>query len=273
MNPVLTLSKNTKGRDILCTDVHGQYHLLKQALVAINFNPEVDRLIIAGDLIDRGKNSKLALNWASKDYCFATIGNHDAQHIFHRELNKFSKNLACMPPDPWFVELEGNQYEQYFDEFKKHIYPALEIETSKGMIGVIHGELPLGETWKSAKERLNNLDYDFLYECIWNRDLAKIAQRESLTKVEQKAYIVPDLKWMIHGHSPSSKFDYHPYSLANRLYIDTAAYKASKPEKYPTAGITLFDAENPIKPLYTTAKRELIYATQIKKENSNELSY
>lgn len=273
MNKVLKLKLNTKGRDIIVADVHGQYHLLKTALTKVKFDPKKDRIVIAGDLIDRGKNSKLALDWVEKEYCFATIGNHDAQHIFHRDLKLFSKNLACLPVDPWFVELEDEEYESYFDRLKAATYPAIEIETKKGLIGVVHGELPYGETWSSAKERLNKQDYDFLYDCMWGRDLAKLAQKDSLTRKEQINYIVKDVKWMIHGHSPAKCFDYYPYSLANRLYIDTAAYKASKPEKYPTAGITLFDAANPLVPIYTTGKRELVFAKQRNKESDIENSF
>jgi serine/threonine protein phosphatase 1 len=260
MNNVLTLPLNTKGRDILVADPHGQFHLLKNALKNIAFDPERDRLIIAGDLIDKGQNSVAALDWAEKDYCYGVIGNHDAQHIFHNESNLFSKSLFCSPIDPWYCDLEKGEYRAYFTKLKAALYPAIEIETKNGTVGVIHGELPLGETWSSAKERLNNKDYDFLHDCMWGRDLAKIAQKNELSEDNQRGYAVPDAVWMIHGHSPSSKLKFHPYTLANRLYLDTGACKASKPEKYPTAGITLFDAADPLSPLFTTGKRELIFA-------------
>jgi serine/threonine protein phosphatase 1 len=256
----LELSINQQGRDIIVADPHGQFHLLKSALVAINFDRKKDRLIIAGDLIDKGEYSISALKWAELDYCFGVIGNHDAQHIFHQDLNLFNKSLTCMPPDPWFVSLEGDEYDKYFDRLKNALYPAIEIETAGGVIGVLHAELPLGETWTSTKSRLNNKDYDFLRDCIWGRCLANLAQKSNLSEKEQVPYLVKDAKWMIHGHSPAKTLDYHPYSLANRLYIDTGAHKASKPHKYPAAGITLFDASNPTVPLYTTGLRELKFA-------------
>jgi serine/threonine protein phosphatase 1 len=263
MNNVLTLPLNQKGRDIIVADPHGQFHLLKSALKEINFDHKKDRLIIAGDLIDKGKYSQSALKWAEQDYCFSVIGNHDAQHIFYREFKLFNKSLMCSPIDSWYVSLEGDEYHKYFDRLKSALYPAIEIETAGGNVGILHAELPLGETWTSAKNRLNNKDYDFLRDCIWGRNLTNIAQKENLSKKEQVPYLVKDAKWMIHGHSPAKELGYYPYSLANRLYLDTGAHKASKPQKYPAAGITLFDASNPTVPLYTTGKRELLFASQV----------
>lgn len=253
MNNVLRLKKNLLGRDIIVTDVHGCFLLLKESLVHIDFDKNRDRLIIAGDLVDRGPNSYVAAKWVAQKWCFAAIGNHDAQFAFHKSLKLFKQSLACFPVDPWFVDISEEEYNAFCAALRKHLYPAIEIETVNGLVGIVHGELPLGNNWGDLVNRLNNKDYDFLHDCIWSRELSKIAQ--NLNGKNEQDYHVPDVAHLFHGHSPSRKLDYKPYKLANRYYIDTAAFKAENPDKYPTAGITLFDVNNPLEPLYCSSQQ------------------
>lgn len=259
MNKVLRLPINHLGRDIVVADPHGEFALLKQALKAIAFNTNQDRLFIAGDLVDKGKNSIAAAQWVQKPYCYGVIGNHDAQYIFQDELSKFSKSLICAPIDPWFINLGKDELTQFGKLLKTHLYPAIEIETASGLVGIVHGEVPESLTWPVMVNRLNKPDYDLLRDCIWDRSLANKAIR-GLPEEEQRPYFLNDVQHVFHGHSPAKKLDFYPYRLANRYYIDTAAYKSKNPDKYPTAGITLFDATQPERPLYTTGNRALVFA-------------
>lgn len=261
MNPVLRLPMNQKGRDIVVADPHGQFSLLKKALVAIEFNTETDRLIIAGDLVDRGENSIVSAQWIAQPYCYSVVGNHDAQFLFSKSQELFRQSLVCMPLDPWFCSLSDTQLEHFENELRKHLYPAIEIETANGLVGIVHAEVPSGLSWTEMTSRLNQSDYELLYSCIWNREIAKECIR-GIPSEEQEVYRINDIAYVFHGHTNAKKLNYYPYRVANRLYIDTAAYKAGK-DKYPTAGITLFDASIPDKPLYTTGTRALIYADQL----------
>jgi serine/threonine protein phosphatase 1 len=251
MNNVLRLKKNLIGRDIIVTDPHACFLLLKESLTKVFFNKHKDRLFIAGDLVDRGENSHVAAEWIKQDWCFSVIGNHDAPFAFSGREHLFSKNLTCFPCDPWFSKITEDEFKSFCEVFKTHLYPAIEIETDNGLVGIVHGELPIGNSWTDLVNKLNANDYDFLHDCIWNRHLAKIAQ--SSMDNENLEYHVPDVSHLFHGHSPSKKLDYMPYNLANRYYIDTAAHKHVKSHKYPNAGITLFDITNPNEPIYTSS--------------------
>lgn len=57
---VLRLPRNTRGRDLIITDPHGAYDLVWVAMKAANFDPSCDRLLVGGDLIDRGAGSARA---------------------------------------------------------------------------------------------------------------------------------------------------------------------------------------------------------------------
>lgn len=262
MNKVLRLPINLKGRDIIVADPHGQFHLLKKALKAIQFNKHEDRLIIAGDLVDKGSNSEAAAKWLKKPYCYAAMGNHDAQFAFIHDSDKFSQSITCSPFHPWFLHLGGDELEAFCSTLRNRLYPAIEIETASGLVGVIHGEVPESLSWPDVVSRLNQLDYDLLHDCMWGRNYANKAVRNTTTK-KRSTDFVEGVSHVFHGHSPSKKLQYYPYRMANRYFIDTAAYKANMPDQYPTAGITLFDIAHPDKPLYTTGAMKLKFADEI----------
>ena len=63
------ISRNPKGTDWLCGDLHGQHDALQNALFESGFDSAVDRLFLLGDVIDRGPKSKALLTWVlATDY-------------------------------------------------------------------------------------------------------------------------------------------------------------------------------------------------------------
>ena len=54
---VRRLLENTRGRDFVVGDLHGCLPDLKALLTTVSFNPDKDRLIAVGDLVDRGPES------------------------------------------------------------------------------------------------------------------------------------------------------------------------------------------------------------------------
>lgn len=255
MLKVLRLPINTKGRDIIVGDVHGCFLALKRALISIKFNKNVDRLIIAGDLVDRGPNSKVAVDWIQQPWCFSVMGNHDLQYAFLNDSAKFSQSIVCMPPDPWWVELEEGGLEAIGEMLRANLPPAIEIDTRKGLVGIVHADVPRGLSWTKMVDGLNAKDYDLLHDCVWSRDNANLAIK-GVSLQEEVKFKLDNVAHVFHGHSPARKLDYKPYQLANRYFIDTAAYKAKKTEKYPCAGITLYDANDPDVPVYQPYKIE-----------------
>jgi serine/threonine protein phosphatase 1 len=71
------LKNNTVGKDYFVGDIHGCYEQLMEALVKIKFNPDVDRLISVGDLVDRGADSVKCLNLLKEPWFHAVSGNHE----------------------------------------------------------------------------------------------------------------------------------------------------------------------------------------------------
>ncbi|TAL56731.1 MAG: serine/threonine protein phosphatase [Nanoarchaeota archaeon] len=76
-------------------DIHGNYELLKKVLGKANFSYEDDKLIILGDIVDRGKYSKECIEELTKikNKVFI-IGNHDAR--FQKWLIKGGMHLIWL---------------------------------------------------------------------------------------------------------------------------------------------------------------------------------
>lgn len=67
-------------RYLLISDIHGELDLFEQLLDKVKYNPKEDQLVLLGDYIDRGPNSRGVLNkvMALKDEGAIVLrGNHD----------------------------------------------------------------------------------------------------------------------------------------------------------------------------------------------------
>ncbi|BBP02108.1 symmetrical bis(5'-nucleosyl)-tetraphosphatase [Sulfuriferula nivalis] len=58
-------------------DLQGCFPALQQMLELIAYDPAQDRIILLGDLVNRGTNSLAVLRWARDNQISAVLGNHD----------------------------------------------------------------------------------------------------------------------------------------------------------------------------------------------------
>jgi len=132
--------KNTVGKDYVVGDIHGCYTQLQQELDAIGFDHKTDRLFSVGDLVDRGPESELSMEWLAKPWFHAVRGNHDQMAIdavegFYEPSNYLANGGA------WFLGLPDGHRRLFADLF--NTLPLwIEVETDKGLVGIIHGDGP-----------------------------------------------------------------------------------------------------------------------------------
>lgn len=76
-NLVKTLDPNTRGRDFVIGDLHGEYVLMEDLLDHVQFDIDNDRLISVGDLVDRGPFSLDCLRLLDEYWFHCVKGNHE----------------------------------------------------------------------------------------------------------------------------------------------------------------------------------------------------
>lgn len=91
-------------RTIIVGDVHGCLAEFTMLVNRVGYRPGVDRLIVAGDLVDRGVDSAGVISYAMSIGAEAVQGNHDAKLL--RRLEHVQKSVTNpkyrnpMYPDP-----------------------------------------------------------------------------------------------------------------------------------------------------------------------------
>lgn len=227
--------QNTKGRDLIIGDIHGCFTKVQQRLYEINFDPSVDRLFSVGDLVDRGPESKLALEWLAKPWFHAVQGNHEDMAIRWGKPNCMmdARNYVANG-GAWNIANTMEERAEFSQAFAE-LPIAIELDTPNGPIGIVHAACPC-DSWADFAEamktgwvktptgmRNSKGAIDELIEgATWSRSRIQ-AMDDSM---------VQDIRAVVVGHTPMQRMT----SLGNTIYIDTAGWHPSG------AGFTILDA-------------------------------
>lgn len=235
----MTIQKRT----IVISDIHGCFDLFSELLSKCEYNTKTDQLILLGDYIDRGMQSKSVIDWIMQHpTVIALRGNHDDAflHVLEHplELSEFDQfvienggveTIFSYLGSNWFLDPNGNILKdehfllRYVDakreivnRYPEHIrwlqnLPYAHQDASR--IYVHAGINPLISHWsKTSKEDL-----------LWIRELF---HRHG--KLDQT-----DGKMVIFGHTPTSYLHkqrglYDPWIQTDRIGIDGAAYRTGQ---------------------------------------------
>lgn len=217
---------NTAGSDFVVGDIHGQFTLLQQRLDEIGFNPVYDRLFCPGDLVDRGPESHLTLEWLAKPWFHATSGNHDDYVIRHDscDVGNWHQNGGS-----WFQDLTDEQKQAFQAAFS--ILPvAIDIQTPAGKVGIVHAECPFG-SWEELLAELQQEKCKrrklVKNSCMWSRNRLKMNDESLVSGVE----------FVVVGHSPIL----YPVKLGNHVYIDTCGWDPANGGKFSILNLTAME--------------------------------
>lgn len=225
---VKRFSANTAGRDLIVGDIHGHFTKLQEALDAVGFDPNRDRLFSVGDLVDRGPECDQALEWLAFPWFHAVQGNHEDMAIrwpnghmdpYNYMANGGGWNISN-PPD---VQAE-------FAETFKALPVAIELETAQGLVGIVHAECPTDD-WGAFTLLLQS-------PAISNNErnhLINMAQWSRRRIEERRDDYVHGVRAVVVGHTPMVNWT----SLGNTIFIDTGGWLQTR---FPDRRFTILDA-------------------------------
>ncbi|WP_273826329.1 metallophosphoesterase [Pseudomonas asplenii] len=204
-------SLNTRGRDFAVGDIHGHFSRLQAALDQIGFNPECDRLFSVGDLVDRGPQSELALQWLERPWFAAVQGNHEALAIQHAQGLSLDQAMYRASGGGWFIDSSAQSQRRFAAGFAR-LPIALEVETRLGPVGIVHADCPFA-SWGELRDYLSgDTQAQIAVEevCQWSR--SRVRNHDTSGIREVRAVLV--------GHTTQRQ----PTVLGNVYHIDTGGW-------------------------------------------------
>lgn len=233
---VLRLPINTQGRDFVIGDIHGAYDLVKRGMRAVQFDQARDRLFCVGDLIDRGPDSHRCLEFMKQPYVYACRGNHDADFLQVDLAGLRVLGQVNWQGLGWVNEVPDRKLE----EIRRHLAQlplVIEIETARGLVGLVHADVPEGLTWQEFTQ----------YVEAGNEDVIKIALESRVRVKTQNQTGVPGIGRVFVGHS--IKWE-GPAALGNVFAIDTGAVfyeldegNVAKKDSPPRGSLTMLNLQ------------------------------
>lgn len=201
------------GRDFVVGDIHGMFHLLELALDRLAFDPRVDRLFCTGDLVDRGLYSASARNLLNKPWVHATRGNHEQMFLDVYQGGRLdpaalefnvTRNGAA-----WWLSLSEAHRKELLSLFAQ-LPLAIEVETTRGLVGLVHAEVPRGMDWVEFCARLEAGDHLTTKAALWGRSRVQSGDPSG----------VPGIDRVFSGHSIMGQVS----RLGNCFFLDTGAF-------------------------------------------------
>ena len=216
MTFVQRFERNTVGRDFAVGDIHGHFLTLQTVLDNIGFDRTKDRLFSVGDLVDRGPDSEMALDWIDEPWFHAVQGNHEDMAVRwpngHMDAGNYAANGGS-----WNVANTPDVQRQFADALGA-LPIAIEVETHEGLIGIVHADCPFPNwpdfIWAlSAESVTKNMRDRVIDAAMWSR--------ERIQSEDQSG--VDDVRAVIVGHTPLER----PAVLGNVYHIDTGGWHRS----------------------------------------------
>jgi serine/threonine protein phosphatase 1 len=206
--------RNPVGRDFAVGDIHGCFGRLQEALKALQFVPDKDRLFSVGDLVDRGPESHAVLEWLEKPWFHAVQGNHEEMALvwgFRGEnVDDYKKHGG-----KWLLDLPYDEQLTYVNALANLPY-AMQIETAAGSVGVIHADIS-GSTWEGMCQRMHD---DASHKNLEEIKETILWSRQRYMKRHAFASTIPDMHAVIVGHNTVKD----ALVLGNVYYLDTGGW-------------------------------------------------
>jgi len=225
---VLSLGRNRHGRDLVVGDIHGQRQTFKHLLDKVGYSPgDGDRLLLLGDLIDRGPDSASMFEWLQREDVTCVRGNHEQMMLDALEGDRMARETWIeLNGGEWSAALTASERDAWLEKLRS-MPLAVEVEAGQGTFVLVHAEVPIETPWWAMQAWLAEGHHCTGVRAIWARD--RINGRTPLD------HGVPDVWRTFHGHTPLKQL----VQIANMRWIDLAAAYASRIESASIACIPI----------------------------------
>ncbi|MFT7374109.1 MAG: serine/threonine protein phosphatase 1 [Oleiphilaceae bacterium] len=224
MSKLKTYLPNETGQDFICSDIHGHFSLLEAHLKKVGFDKIKDRLFCLGDLIDRGDESAMAIDYLNQPWFYSILGNHELMLI---DAYNTDKNYVLQQwyqwGGAWAEDLSKEELAPFYEAMVE-LPMAIELNLKGGTkVGLVHAELPLNCSWNavcsglSAKIPSDNSTYTpLLHGMFWNK-----GQANSIDAALGEIEPVEHIDHVFHGHTIMPEIT----RCANRTFMDLGGYE------------------------------------------------
>jgi serine/threonine protein phosphatase 1 len=162
---LLRLPRNEVGRDYIIGDIHFKTIDLHKALRAVGFDSRVDRAIGVGDVIDRGPGVLDGLKLLGEPWFWSVLGNHERMLIDAYRANptaRYSSHGAG-----WWATIADESKGMIIDKLDS-LPTVIEIESARGVVGIVHADVPAGMSWENFVDNLDNPQIEEI--ALWGRE-------------------------------------------------------------------------------------------------------
>ncbi|HWS26403.1 MAG TPA: metallophosphoesterase [Xanthomonadales bacterium] len=201
------------GRDWVIGDVHGAFDLVEQALFAVRFRPDVDRLICVGDLVDRGNDSARVEQFLQQPYVHAVRGNHDHLVATTDPLVLQAMAISNHNGLRWIGDLSIPRVRRIQQALAELPY-AIEIASADGTLptGIVHAQVPQNWPWPDMVDALSDWpEEDALFDDVMKSRYKFDSQDAAAVHGVSRVFVGHCICW--NG----------PRILGNTVFTDTGA--------------------------------------------------
>ena len=212
-NKILSFEKNEKGIDYVLGDIHGRVDLVYESLKVVNFDATKDRLFCVGDLIDRGPYSSHVVDFLNLPFVYAIRGNHEDMLLNYYETypeatDKDFYHVGLTNGMTWFLDNTQEERKKILESLAK-LPLIIEIDSKRGLIGLVHADVPKNMTWNKFKEEIESDNAVVIETALWGRS-------RIMNKVEED---IDGLGRLYVGHTVQNQVK----KFGNVVALDTGA--------------------------------------------------
>ena len=183
---VVSYPLNEAGRDFIVGDIHGSFTMLERALEKASFDASRDRLFCVGDLVDRGPESGRVLSFLDRMHCVR--GNHEEMLLgLYADGAVSERRLQLLADDEmigmrWWLNESADSRRKILAAF--HRLPlAIEVQTSIGVVGIVHAEVPPGIDWKTFCKALGDSSARVVWHALWGKTRLEHGNRSGVAGI------------------------------------------------------------------------------------------